>query len=140
MIPPWLDPSTWDWATIWAALQVIGTFAASAAIFSAANQLRFNVWLELQKKWNNPKQRRLRKALFERRERGDAPWTVQEKEDAKDVCGRMDEFARLLKFTKRKEIVEIWYVPVSKLWDVVRPIVREEQQKHPDKWSAFIRF
>jgi hypothetical protein len=49
----------------------------------------------------------------------------------------VDELARLAKFADRKEIIEIWHIPISKLWDVLEEIVVKERANHPSKWDAF---
>ena len=132
------NPTWTSWSTIWYAISALGTLFAASMIFIASNQLKFNAWIQIQDKWNNPEQRKLRKAIFERRERGETIWTDDQIEDAKNVCGRMDEFARLVnKFSDEKEIIEIWYVPISKLWDVLEEIVVKERVIHRLKWDAF---
>ena len=41
--------------------------------------------------------------------------------------------------SEQKEIIEIWHIPMSKLWDVYEEIVRKERSNHPSKWDAFER-
>jgi hypothetical protein len=134
-----VDPTWTTWSTVWSAIGAIGTLAAFGAILYAVRQIKFEAWTHIQDKWNNKEQYRLRKALFERRETKNRNWTTGEIEDAKNVCGRMDELARLVKFTSRKEIIEIWHVPVAKLWDVLEEIVMKERVNHPLKWEGFER-
>jgi hypothetical protein len=117
----------------------MGTLAAFGAILYAVRQIKFEAWTHIQAKWNDKEQYRLRKALFERRENKNRNWTADEIEDAKNVCGRMDELARLVNFTSRREIIKIWHVPVAKLWDVLEEIVVKERVNHPLKWEGFER-
>lgn len=138
MLSSFIDPTWTSWSTIWSAIGAIGTLAASGAILYAARQLQFDAWIHIQDKWNDPVQRELRKTIFERREDNTkTDWKPDELKDANNVCGRMDEFARLVKFTNRKDIIEIWHIPISKLWDVLEEIVNKERLKHPSKWDAF---
>src|SRR5256885_16136346 len=94
-----IDPTWTSWSTIWSAISALGTVAALAAILYAVRQLKFDAWIKIQEKWNDLNQYNLRKELFERRDKGEKDWTPDQIEAAKNVCGRMDEFARLVKFT-----------------------------------------
>ena len=135
-----IDPTWTSWSTIWSAISAMGTVAAFVAILYAVRQLKFDAWIQIQEKWNDADQRKLRKAIFERRENtNNTVWTPEQLEDANNVCGRMDELARLVKFTNRKEIIEIWHIPISKLWDVLEEIVEKERSNHQSKWDAFER-
>jgi hypothetical protein len=77
-----IDPA-WSWSTIWSAISAMGTLAAVLAILYAARQLRFDAWIQIQDKWNDEDQRKLRKAIYERRENNNTSWTPKELEDAK---------------------------------------------------------
>lgn len=129
-------------------LQAIGTLAAvvgAAAILIAARQLRFNSWLKVQEIFTDEKFVKARGNVYSklpgRAEQSDKNWT----DDDFLVCRKMDELARLAPYlglfgSGRKLIIETWKDPLAKSWIVLRPLVKEEQERWPEKWKAFEEF
>jgi hypothetical protein len=138
-LPQWIKSQTF-----WTALSAIFTGVGLGAIFfqirGGIEQLRFDAWNKAQDLFTDKDFIKDRTWLLARQEKLDDVWLEEEKERAKQVCRKMDEFVRLAPFLGgRKKFLDNWYDPVGKSWRVLKPIVIEERKKtgFPTKWDAF---
>jgi hypothetical protein len=125
--------------TFWNAVTAIFTGIASAGIFLAFRQLRFQAWLKAQEIWTKTEFTESRGRIFARLDKEDQGWSTDEKIEALQVCRKMDEFAGLIPSLRRRTALRVWGVPFAKAWFVLQPIVTEERVKcrWQDKWHAF---
>jgi len=138
------------WQTFWGAFGAISTAvgaiamcSALALIFWAKRQLRFDAWVHAQDLFN-PKHEKdefitARKIMFRRYHNKETEWSGEEREQAMLVCRQMDQLVQLAPFLTEKKILNTWYDNIGKCWHVVEGIVKEEQEKWPQKWKAFER-
>ena len=119
----------------WSAVGAIATVGGAVAIFFAISQLRFEAWLKAQEIWNARKFTQARGCIFARLDSGNTEWTAKEKEEALDVCRKMDEFAGLIPYLPKRTALRIWGDPFAKAWLILQPIVVQERGKceWPDK-------
>jgi hypothetical protein len=134
-------------AVFWYALTAIFTGIASAGIFHAGRQLRFQAWLKAQEIWTAPEFTESRGRIFARLDdksrswTKEENWTKEEEEEALQVCRKMDEFAGLIPFLPKRIGLRMWGVPFAKAWFMLERIVEKERAKcgWQDKWHAFNR-
>lgn len=131
-------------ATFWTAVSAIATAIGATAIILAARQLRFQAWIKAQQLFTSKEFVELRSWVIER----DGVWNAADKEQAKEACRKLDEFARLVPFLgltsslARKLALRIWADPIAKCWRSLEPMIMEERQqtRSSDKWDAFETF
>jgi len=105
-----------------------------------AKEREFQCWLKAQEIWTKPQFVEQRGKLFQRLDGPNADWTDGEIEEAKEVCRKMDEFARLAPFLGTRIILDNWDDPLAKAWFILKPIVKKEQTsitRWATKWEAF---
>src|SRR5216684_3787105 len=100
-----------DWNAVWTAVTAISTAVgaiatcfAAVAIFIARKQLRFEAWRKAQEIWTDRDLTEERTKLFKRLDAPDAEWEDQEKEEALNVCRKMDDLATLLPFLSTSQV------------------------------------
>jgi hypothetical protein len=131
----------------WAAFGAIATAVAAIAavvgsytVYLAVRQLRFDAWLKAQEIWTTKPFTEARGHIFAHLD-GHTPqeWTNANESEALEVCRRMDEFARLTPYIRKKTVIRVWGSPFAKAWLVLEPVVKRERAKceWPDKWQAF---
>src|SRR6266849_3881265 len=99
----------------------------------------FQSWLKAQEVWTERSFREGRGRIFQRLHSANTPWTQQDREDAKEVCRRMDEFAHLVPFLGVQKALDTWDDPLAKAWIVLQPIVNDERAGSGwlTKWKGF---
>jgi hypothetical protein len=130
---------------LWAAITALATVVATAAIFCAARQLRFNAWLKAQEIFVREEFTDARGRVLRHLQDLNAEWDSNDRKAAYEVCRRMDEFCRLSPYfalTKRrgqKKVLKVWADPIAKSWALLRLLVEGERLKvgWPTKWDAF---
>ena len=118
----------------------IGEIIAFVGLRHAAKEREFHCWLKAQEIWTKRDFTEARGRMFQRLRNPDAPWTEEEKEDAKEVCRRMDEFAHLAPYLGTRTVLDTWDDPLAKAWIVLEQVVNEERSGAAHwsvKWSAF---
>ena len=118
----------------------IGEIIAFVGLWHAAKERKFHCWLRAQELWTEQSFREARGRVFQRLRNPNAPWTEKEKDEAKDVCRRMDEFAHLAPYLGTRTVLDTWDDPLAKAWVVLEQVVNEEQTGEAHwsvKWSAF---
>ena len=112
----------------------VGEVLAFFALRHTAKEREFHCWLKAQEIWTEKDFRLARSKIFERLHKPGASWTDEEKDAAKDVCRRMDEFARLVPYLGAETMLDTWDDPLAKAWIVLKQIVNEERSG-PTQWS-----
>lgn len=129
-----------DWNAVWTAVGAIATAVGAFAIGFAALQLRFEAWLKAQEVFTEDGFVSARTAVFQHFDDVHQPWPKDD-DNAKKVCRKMDELARLESFVTlpRRRILRVWGNPIAKAWLLLKPTVtRECEVAHWDKkWKAF---
>jgi hypothetical protein len=129
-------------------VSAIATAAATAAIFFAIRQLRFEAWVKAQEVFTHGDFTDARGTIFARLDKDEDcewndGWSADEKRAAMIVCRKMDEFCRLVPYLGlvpwlgRRRALAVWDDPIAKAWFLLKPLVRAEQQRWPRKWNAF---
>jgi len=149
----------WDWlgalwdclgklltdATFWTAVGALATIAAAFGIYLAGVQLRFDAWLKAQEIFVDEKFTKARGRVFRHLGSQPASLDLEDQEAGMLVCRRLDEFCRLAPYfaihkSKARDVVlEVWDVPLGRLWGLLAPLVRAERDKvdWQKKWNSF---
>jgi hypothetical protein len=131
----------------WAAFGAIATAVAAIAavvgsytVYLAFRQFQFDAWLKAQEIWTTKQFTEARGHVFARLDsHASEEWTKTDELEALEVCRRMDEFARLIPYIRRKTVLRVWGSPFAKAWLVLEPVVKRERDKSEwqEKWQAF---
>lgn len=122
------DPVSWD--VVLSAASAIFTALAATGVFLAARQLKFDAWLRTQELWTNREVRDLRSWLLSAPDRKAA---ASDKTRAKDLCRKLDEFARLVPYLSWFPRFGTWYAlriwgnPLAELWTSLKDVVNDER-------------
>ena len=141
----WLVAS-WHTGEIWDVVTALATVAGCWTIWYAGRQLELQAWLRVQELWTNKEFRSGRMKLYKRLEVRNEKWTDPEREEALEVCRKLDEFAALVPYLKRHEALRIFGVPFSSCWLVLKEVVDDERSSKPgranwpEKWKPLERF
>jgi hypothetical protein len=117
-----------------------GEVLAFFALRHTAKEREFHCWLKAQEIWTEEKFRLGRGKIFERLRQPEAAWSDEDKDNAKEICRKMDEFARLVPYLGADTVLDTWDDPLAKAWIVLEEIVREERSSHAQwstKWRGF---
>jgi len=128
--------------TFWTAVGALSTAAGTAVVLLAASGIYFNAWVKALEIFTQPDFTAARRVVLARyRVPRNTPWTSPDKEQAVLVCRKMDEFAQLLPFQRRRLVLRTYYDPIGKCWDVLEEIVKKQRvaDTWPEKWTAFER-
>lgn len=105
----WVLLTDSGFSTFWTAIGALFTAVGAVAVIFAARRLDFNAWVKAQEIFTQPDFTAARGVVLPRyRTDRLAPWTASEKDQAKLVCRKMDEFARLLPFLRRPLVLKTW--------------------------------
>jgi hypothetical protein len=118
----------------------IGEILAFFGLRHTAKERELQILLKAQEVWTDREFRELRSKMFQRLRVPSTSWTPQDADDGREVCRRMDEFARLAPFLGVDEMLDTWDDPLAKAWLVLEPIVNEERTKYAmwlRKWKGF---
>ena len=129
-----------NWSFLFNALTAISAAVGSIAFIFAVVQLRFNSWVKAQAIFNEQKFVDARGVILNRYGCDNQEWTDKDKRNALLVCRRMDELARVVPFMRKKTALNAWDDPIGKCWDVLKDLVKEEQNcicHWREKWMAF---
>jgi hypothetical protein len=117
----------------------IGEVLAFLELRHIAKEREFNSWLKAQDVWNDEGFRTGRGKIFQRLRDRNRVWSRTEREEALDICRRMDEFAHLAAFLGRRRMLNTWDDPVAKAWIVLEAVVFDERvhSRWRYKWNTF---
>jgi hypothetical protein len=118
----------------------VGEMLAFFELRHIAKEREFHCWLKAQEIWTERTFREGRGKIFERLHSANTAWTEQDIEEAKEVCRRMDEFARLVPFLGIQMMLDTWDDPLAKAWVVLERVVNDERTSKTDwskKWKGF---
>lgn len=127
-------------STFWTAFGALFTAIGALAVIFAARKIDFNAWVKAQEIYTHPDFTAARRVVLLRyRQDRATPWSQPDRDQALHVYRKMDEFARIIPFLRRRLVLKIWYDPIGKCWDVLESIVQQERRdcEWPEKWSAF---
>lgn len=132
-------------ANWWAGIGALATVAAAVGIVLAVKQLRFNAWLKAQEIFVDEKFVEARGRIFRHLEPQAFTWDSDDQDAGLLVCRRLDELSRLApyfafrKSRGREVVLEVWAVPLGRLWGLLDPLVDAERDKvnWQTKWNAF---
>lgn len=98
-----------------------------------------SAWLKAQEVWTEKAFRDGRARVFARYHKNETAWSPLERDEAKEVCRRMDEIAQLAPFLGKDKILSVWSDPLAKAWFVLKPVIEDERQKSEwkQKWKDF---
>ena len=102
--------------------------------------IQMDAWHRAQDVWTEKVFTDGRGQMFARLRAKTKVWTAQEKENAKEVCRRMDKFAALVPFLGgSNRVLAIWDDPLGKCWLVLEEIVKDEREttEWQTKWHSF---
>ncbi len=117
----------------------VGEILAFFELRYVRNDRQFQSWNRAQDIWKGSDFREARRRIFQRLHGGATEWSQKEREDALEVCRRMDEFAYLIPFLGLRNALAAWDDPLAKGWMVLKPIVQQEREATgwKEKWKAF---
>jgi hypothetical protein len=117
----------------------IGEILAFSELRHMGREEQFQSWLKAQEVWTQDHFRDGRGKIFQRLHSGATAWTEQERQEALEVCRKMDEFAHLLPFLGIERALDVWDDPLAKAWIVLEQVVKDERDRSrwQTKWKGF---
>ena len=121
---------------------VVGEIVAIIGLFQLSTDSRFHCWVKAQEIWTRTKFTRQRTAILTCYRDPKLKYQLGTvlKDDALDVCRRMDEVAYLAEFLGEERIFKTWDDPLAKAWVVLKKDtldVEREKTEWKVKWEAF---
>jgi hypothetical protein len=125
----------------WSAVGAIATVFLTFAIFLTRHQIRLQSWLTAQEVFTNAAFTKIRGRIFAKLDEPTRSWTDDQRNDAMELCRRMDELAWLAPFVGKRLLMKVWGDPLARAWLILEPTVEQERAKtgNSSKWGAFER-
>lgn len=126
-------------STLGAIAAVVGAYG----IIWAARAFKFNTWLRAQEIYMDNKFYEARESVFgnwDEANRQPKANASPPDNDARLVCQKMDELARLADYLGEEKMIEVWGFQMAKSWLILKKFVKAKREKDGfNKWDAFER-